>query len=103
MPTSIYNITGWHTEASATKERINLNPKRFNFFRVLGYFPVGGILIGLADIGTSKDEEKLATRIYGIVRGILEIIGLGIVFLIPDIAVSVHRHFCSATPHNAKV
>jgi sulfite exporter TauE/SafE len=100
MTVSPYSLAGWHTQASVNREGLRLSPTRYNGFRVLGYLPVGGILMGLMDIVCTKDE-KLATRVYGIARGILEILGLGILFLILDLAVSAHRHFSATTP-NAK-
>jgi len=103
MTISAYNFTGWHTETSRAKEMNSLEVTKYNVLRGFGYVPVIGIFTGLADINIGKDEKDLATRVYGIARGILEIIGLGILFLIPDAIVSIHRHFCAEAPHAKKV
>jgi hypothetical protein len=109
MTLSVYSITGWHTTARLTQEKPTLTYNdvndivlKHNVITVMGYVPIVGTLAGIAHIVMSKDANNLAGRVYAIARGILEIFGLGILFLIPDVIVSVHRHFCTSKPNAEK-
>jgi hypothetical protein len=105
MTMSIYDLTGWHTAASMADIKGDTKPglPKYNIYRVMGYLPIAGIITGVTEINFGKNHENPSTRVYAIVRGIFEMLGLGILFLIPDAIVSIHRHFCAAKLNAQKV
>ena len=90
---------GFHTTKTCKNEfPTHNNAKGNNVGNILGYIPVIGILIGAVRIDTARRENlSMATKVTMIVRGILEIMGLGLLFLIPDLIVSIGRHLCHCT------
>jgi len=73
---------------------------------VMGYIPVLGIIPGLiriydastVDLLHEEGEARLAHRVLYFTRGVLEALGFGILCLIPDLIVSINRHFRSEPP-----
>jgi hypothetical protein len=97
---NIYGFTGWHSQASSRKEGRGIRPSVYNAVIGAGYLPVVGIFTGILHLATAKEKQSLATRVYLIIRGVLEIVGLGSLLLIPDLIVSIHRHFCAKAQHS---
>lgn len=68
-------------------------------WNIIGYIPVLGILAGSARLsGGIRNWSEKKWRPFNsamIARGVLEIIGAGILLLILDIIVSIGRHLCS--------
>src|ERR1700733_9117293 len=101
---SLYNHTGFHTYATAYSEGMfakDDTPCPYNSGIASGYLPVFGIFMGVVHIcgGANKTRNvTLVGRIGLIARGILECIGCGILFLIPDLIVTMHRHCCAPSP-----
>lgn len=95
---TIYNYMGYHTKDTGSNELPMAAVKMYNIYTGMSYFPVLGAASASARVVSLPDTADLALRVYAFVRAFLEVIGLGILFLIPDIAVSVHRHFCNKTP-----
>ncbi len=62
--------------------------------KILGYIPIVGIGVGVTRVWiqlfepTSKSMDTNA-----LVRGIIEILGLGLLLLIPDILITAERHW----------
>lgn len=109
--TSIYGMTGWHTcetgwnELSRwRKEESKDNPHlgwKYNAYVISGYIPVVGMVRGGINIWwgiNSRYAKDMGVRVYAVIHGICDILGIGILFLIPDIIVSIHRHFCQKAP-----
>lgn len=102
IPISIYDASGWYTTASNAKKKPIENVENvlfYNVHRIIGYIPLIGIVTGLIDTCIAFDRKTSmdpTTRVYLFVRGIFQMLGLGILFLIPDTIVSVHRHCCTA-------
>ena len=73
-----------------------------NFLNVLGWFPGLGTPIGIIRISSNlfilaTDDNRGRGRhkryyLMSIVRGVVEIVGLGFFFLIPDIVSSFRKH-----------
>jgi len=100
--TSIYNFTGYHTSATITAEiSSGANACEVNIIKISSYIPIVAIFSGMINIYSGITNERLESplsRVGLVARGILECIGLGLLFLIPDLIVSMHRHFCASPP-----
>ena len=75
--------------------RINANPylyKKNNLLKVLSYFPVISLVTGsMRFSNTLTSLPSRSNKVTHIVRGIFECLGLGSLFLIPDIAITIQR------------
>lgn len=74
----IIQIKGLYTKSNAAK--------------IFGYVPVLGILSGLERIRNAR-HDNADNKISQIVRGIFECLGLGALFLLPDIGVTIYRAY----------
>jgi hypothetical protein len=104
----IYRLSGWHTKESTTRENgpIPKNVIKYNALVIAGYLPATGIFSGICHLMLANQQGTLSTtkeRVYFIIRGVLEIVGLGSLFLIPDLVVSIHRHFCAKDAWSRKL
>jgi len=118
---SIYNSFGFHTINSVMSflppnERNNIPQNEIkelgtavkiqNALMVSGYFPLIGAYMGYKRVSMNVKndcKDPVSVRIVEVIRGILEILCLGILFLIPDLLVSFHRHVCTTTPAEQKI
>jgi len=99
--TSIYNFTGFHSATSVNAEKIGQKGAiTYNLFLLSGYVPLFALPLGVLHIYGGCTDKKVdsLSRVGLVARGILECIGLGLLFLIPDLIVSMHRHFCASRP-----
>ncbi|MEZ5315506.1 MAG: hypothetical protein R3E91_04795 [Chlamydiales bacterium] len=68
----------------------------FNFVRFLGYLPIFSILAGISKFRTlnalNQRDVSLSFRCISVIRGVLEILQLGLLFLIPDLIVTLGRY-----------
>ena len=87
-----YASTEGHAEDTANRIRIN------NYANFFGYFPIIGTIVGLARMifnaylmTITEDESEMELYKAQIVRGAVEFISFGIIFLIPDLIVTRAR------------
>ncbi|MFV0340057.1 MAG: hypothetical protein ACK5MA_05420 [Parachlamydiaceae bacterium] len=79
------------SEENFRQSQIDKAHRGSNVGKILGYIPVVGILVGLGRISsTAKDKEIFSKKEY--VRAAIETLGLGILLLPVDIAVTGYRH-----------
>jgi len=102
---SIYNYTGFHSSSTGHDELAwdkSNSSKKYNLTLISGILPIIGIVVGSGHIciGLSKDQDFRSPldRIGLVARGIIEILGGGILFLIPDLIITMHRFFCASRP-----
>lgn len=113
---SIYNYTGWHTAEtigrelsrpgeSRDKEDCSKHAIAFNALLIAGYIPGLGLVAGGMHIGFAVTDKNLnmGTRVITVIRGVCEILGLGLLFLIPDLIVSMVRHISSSASNATPV
>ena len=66
--------------------------RSINILNAVGYIPVLGIITGIFRIAIGVwVEEDASKRAIFIGRGITELVGCGILFLIPDLIASIGR------------
>jgi hypothetical protein len=100
---SISDIFGFHNQYITEHFCLDLEEERSKYLKhnvthILGYFPLVGIIIGIMRIAQSRKEmEKgLSSHDQGgqailQLRGWAEIVGIGSIFLLPDLIVTAIR------------
>lgn len=63
-----------------------------NLAKIGGYVPVIGFFTGALRIELFVRKGGVENRMFHLIRAIFEILGLGILFLVPDIVVTTVRH-----------
>ncbi|HEY4832343.1 MAG TPA: hypothetical protein VIH61_07290, partial [Waddliaceae bacterium] len=75
------------------------DPAARNSFLISGYIPIIGIIAGLTHICEAKHKKMgLLSKVGLVARGVIECLGGGLLFLIPDLIVTMHRFFCTSRP-----
>jgi hypothetical protein len=63
-----------------------------NIFNVIGYCPGAGVALGALRIyGAIKVDAPTSIKIANVIRGILEILGLGLLYFTPDVIATIIR------------
>lgn len=101
MHISITNAFGYHTHGTSSPLRdagvfSNEQHIGLNLINVAGYIPIiGGFQAGYLRLHVAKNyqENRITQSFFAIqvARSIFEFLGLGILFLIPDIIVTIGR------------
>ena len=96
---------GFKSEFLCQEANLGENYIGRNVVTVLGYFPLAGLIVGIARIAfsykkmqTDQSADGHAFYAIQITRGVFEIVGLGLLFLIPDLVVTAIR---AINAHNA--
>lgn len=96
------DIDSIHERDDSADEKISVGEmvKYHNGYKVLGYLPIAGLFIGYFRLRCGAHEGKYMVRTLSTgarvligIRGTLEMLGLGIVFLIPDIIAGLIHHY----------
>lgn len=102
---SAITVLGFHTRKSVSELFDNTDPAKgarvINLVNCVGYIPILGIFVGAMRLFISirkwNESHSLSSfHAAMIARGTLEIVGGGLLLLIPDLLVSIGRH-CSAS------
>lgn len=100
---SAITVLGFHTKKSVSELSNNAakGARLINLVNCAGYFPILGIFVGAMRLCIAirkwKESHGLSSFHAGLIaRGALEIVGGGLLLLIPDILVSIGRH-CSSS------
>lgn len=76
------------------EQRPQADVSALNIFTALGYYPILGIIPGLRRLtDINEDLQPVAVRTAHYVRGLFEVLGFGIIYLIPDLVVTLNRFY----------
>ena len=72
--------------------------------KIRGYIPIIGMFFGLSRIinANKSTHEYFYNRTNQVIRGVIELLGLGLLLLIPDLIVTCSRN-CGKAPINKRV
>lgn len=99
---SFSTVFGFHNQSTADKHHLPLpdgsriKAYSLNLLHLAGYVPLLGIFAGAMRM-LFVHRSNISNRSYAlgmIARGVLEIVGGGLLLAVPDILVSICRHCC---------
>ena len=97
IESTVLSTFGYHGAYTIPGEPLaNAGPR--NFLNVLGYFPIIGLIPCVhrltqpyCDVVFSMKDQTTNVQIAYRIRGILEGVGIGSIYWIPDLLVAIHR------------
>ncbi len=102
---SITEVFGFHVVAPTVKNFSTSDVACYlNIINLCGYLPVLGIWSAYARTRMMRQEMRsdapLAFRVTAIVRSVIEALGCGILFFIPDLITTIGRMCCMCYESN---
>lgn len=86
------NAEGFFKSSNFETKKITRMVSNENFLKVLGYIPIiGGITAGKLRMDnvrtkfTTNSKTELTNKVWHVVRAFFEILGLGVLYLLPDL------------------
>ncbi|MEZ5315505.1 MAG: hypothetical protein R3E91_04790 [Chlamydiales bacterium] len=92
---AFFSSSHWNRSISEVKEDDKKVLEKWCRGRlVFGYVPIFSVISGITRISSMSFYQKapLGFRVVNVIRGVLEILQLGLLFLIPDLIVTFARY-----------
>lgn len=97
--TSVSDLFGFHSAKTVTPEENDSDDTKqgkartLNAMNIIGYIPIFGIISGIIRFWLAfRHADNAECKVALITRAIVEIVGAGLLFAIPDLIVSIGRH-----------